>query len=82
MQKIQCPCCKNFTIDIEDEVIADICPVCFWQYDWVAQKYPGRIIGPNHISLIDAINNYKHFGACKECFKSCVRLPYPDEIPQ
>ncbi|MBQ3515375.1 MAG: hypothetical protein IJA32_16510 [Lachnospiraceae bacterium] len=28
------------TIDDRDEVIVDICEVCFWQYDEVAQDNP------------------------------------------
>lgn len=80
MKKIKCPCCGYFTIDDEDEVIVDICPVCFWQYDWIAQKYPDRVIGPNHVSLNDAIQNYRRFGACEEVSIPYVRLPYQDEL--
>lgn len=36
--KRTCPCCGFYTVDSEDEVIVDICPVCFWQYDNIAQK--------------------------------------------
>ena len=52
MKRIQCPCCGYFTIESHDEVIVDVCEVCGWQYDLVTQKYPDRIIGPNHISLM------------------------------
>lgn len=31
---IRCPVCNYLTIDDSFEVITDICPVCFWQYDW------------------------------------------------
>lgn len=33
----RCPCCGYLTIDDTNEVIDDICEVCFWQYDEVAQ---------------------------------------------
>ncbi|MBC1484516.1 hypothetical protein HCJ58_14985 [Listeria sp. FSL L7-1509] len=54
----QCPVCKNYTI--QDDY--DICEVCFWEYDKVAQKYPNEIIGANNVSLKQAINNYKEGG--------------------
>ncbi|MCH5259572.1 MAG: hypothetical protein J1F18_07460 [Lachnospiraceae bacterium] len=31
---IRCPVCNYLTIDDSFEVITEICPVCFWQYDW------------------------------------------------
>ena len=33
----RCPCCGYLTIDDTDELITDICDVCFWQYDEVAE---------------------------------------------
>ena len=34
----RCPCCGYLTPDDTDEVITDICDVCFWQYDEVVQN--------------------------------------------
>lgn len=76
----RCPCCGYLTIDNSCEAVTDICEVCFWQYDEVAQKMPDKIIGPNRVSLNMAKNNYKIFGASEERFQKMVRLPYDYEI--
>ena len=76
----RCPCCGYLTIDDFYEVITDICEVCFWQYDEVAQSKPDMSIGPNKVSLNTAKKNYKLFGASEERFINKVRLPYEDEI--
>lgn len=82
-KRIQCPCCGCYTIEDDGmDVICDICPVCFWQYDWVAQKYPNKSIGPNRISLEQARINYKKFGACRDDIKEYVRLPLWEERPE
>ncbi len=76
----RCPCCGYLTIDDSNEVITDICDVCFWQYDEVAQNEPSRIIGANKVSLDMAKDNFKSFGVIEERFLSLVRTPYEDEI--
>lgn len=76
----RCPCCGYLTIDTTNEVITDICEVCFWQYDVTAQNMPDRIIGPNKMSLNTARENYKLFGAVERRFLEMIRLPYEDEM--
>lgn len=76
----RCPCCGYLTIDDTNEVIDDICEVCFWQYDEVAQDMPDKIIGANNVSLNTAKKNYILFGAVEERFINMVRKPYADEI--
>ena len=78
---LPCPCCGNYTI-IDDDLIVDICPVCFWQYDIVAQENPDRIIGPNHVSLNTAKENYKKYGAMSFDYQKYVRAPFLEELPQ
>ena len=80
--KKKCPCCGFYTIDSESEVITDICDVCFWQYDVVAQQYPDKSIGSNKISLKEAKKNYSIYGACKKEYadKNLVRKPLNDEL--
>ena len=80
MKRKRCPCCGYLTINNADEVIVDICEVCYWQYDEVSEEKPDKIIGPNRVSLNTARKNYKLFGASEECFKNIVRLPHKDEI--
>ena len=84
MRRIQCPCCGNFTIDGEDEVIVDYCEVCGWRYDLPAHEYPNMIIGYNGISLNEARSNYKLFKASKEEFLGTdrIRNPLPEELPE
>ena len=77
----KCPCCGYLTIDDGCEVITDICEVCFWQYDEVAQAKPDKIIGPNKVSLNVAKKNYQLFGAVAERFMTLVRTPHDNEIP-
>ncbi|MDT0124681.1 CPCC family cysteine-rich protein [Paenibacillus sp. RRE4] len=82
MKRLQCPCCYNFTIEAEEEVIVDICDVCFWQFDSVAHSNPQINIGANHITLNQARENYKKFGVCKPQFKNMVRKPLQEELPE
>ena len=79
----KCMCCGFYTIDSDDEVISSICDVCFWQYDIVAQQHPEKSIGPNKISLNEAKNNYRRYGACKKEYvdRKLVREPKNDEFP-
>jgi len=49
-----CPCCQFYSIELGEDGFQDICPVCFWQNG-------GN--GPNHITLEEALNNFKVFGA-------------------
>jgi hypothetical protein len=79
--RLHCPCCGFFTVDSDDEVIVDICEVCFWQYDVIAHEQPERNIGANNISLNQARENYKKLGVCKKQFKHMVRKPVEEELP-
>ena len=80
-EKIQCPCCGYYTIEDDGtEIIVDICDVCYWQYDWVAHKYPNNSIGPNRVALEQARINFKEFGACREDAKLHTRLPLAEEL--
>lgn len=84
MKRIICPCCNNYTIESDDEVIVDICEVCFWQYDLTSHSKPSKMSGANGITLNDAIKNYKEYGACKKEFsqKKLVRKPFFEELPE
>ena len=64
--KKKCPCCGYYEIESDDEVSVEICEVCLWQYDEIAQKYPDRVIGPNKISLNITRKNYQAFGVSKK----------------
>ncbi len=50
----QCPCCNFYSIGLGDDGHYDICTICFWENG-------GN--GPNHMTLEDAKQNFKTFGA-------------------
>lgn len=86
---LECPCCGNFTIDDGTvgygeplEVITDICRVCFWEFDLVAQCNPDMAGGANRVSLNNAKENYNKFGATEQKFKDKVRPPLLEELPE
>ncbi len=65
------------------EIIIDICPVCYWQYDEVGHDGHDRAVGgPNYkLSLNQARENYKNFGVCSLKLKEYVRDPIlPKEL--
>ncbi|BCL78597.1 hypothetical protein ccbrp13_10620 [Ktedonobacteria bacterium brp13] len=77
--KYQCPCCGYKTL--EERGGFDICPVCFWEDDGQddADAAVNRPFGPNHISLVQARDNYRRIGACDEHSLPHVRPPLPEE---
>lgn len=79
---LECPCCGNYTIEGDVEVVTDICPVCFWQYDSVGQLKTNIAIGPNRVSLNKAKENYRNFSASDERAKEFVRKPFVSELPE
>jgi hypothetical protein len=75
--KTKCACC-NFTT-MNEKVISDICPVCFWQKDFYQEEHIDDSGGPNLVSLQEAKENFKKFGAIEERFKEFVRHPLEEE---
>ena len=76
-QKEICPCCGHLTLDERGNY--DICPVCFWEDD--GNNELNDPSGPNNcLTLAEAKDNYKEFGACESMFKKDVREPYQEEI--
>jgi len=75
--KTKCACCNFFTID--ERVISDICPVCFWQRDFYQEENINDSGGPNLVSLKKAKENFKEFGAIELRFKEYVRAPLAEE---
>ena len=75
-----CPCCGNLTLE-SDSGDYDICPVCFWEDDPVQLRDPAYKPGANAVSLREARENYRAYGAAEERFKGDVRPPKPEEQP-
>jgi hypothetical protein len=76
-----CPCCGYKTL--EERGGFEICPVCFWEDDG-QDDHDADIVrpcGPNNIlSLTQARENFKKFGACEEDMIENVRKPKPEEF--
>lgn len=78
---LRCPCCLCKTLDERGGY--DICPVCFCEDDG-QDEYDADVRrgGPNAaLSLSDARENYRLYGACEERFVKNVRTPRQDELP-
>ena len=58
----------------------DICPVCFWEDDLDQIEDPDLEEQANTVSLNQARENYKKFGACEEDMLKHVRPPKEDEL--
>ena len=71
--KYTCPCCGYKTLDEEPPDTYDICEVCFWEDDGVQFREPDYEGGANTVSLKQAQNNYRVFGACEERCLEFVR---------
>ncbi|WP_338870941.1 CPCC family cysteine-rich protein [Spirosoma sp. SC4-14] len=76
--KIKCACCNLSTL--EAGTVSDICPVCFWQKDFYQEEHINDSGGPNLVSLQDAKENYRIWGAIEKRFINLVRLPKKDEL--
>jgi hypothetical protein len=74
-----CPCCGYRTLP--DESPSDeICPVCFWQDDFV-DNHDTEVLGPNRVTLSAARANHARFGASEERLVRHVRSPRDNEGP-
>lgn len=76
-----CPCCGCLTLS--ERGMYDICPVCFWEDDG-QDEHDAEVVrgGPNgSLSLAQARENYRQFGACDERMKKNVRPPLAHELP-
>jgi hypothetical protein len=76
-----CACCGFLTLDEQPPGTFAICPVCWWEDDGVQARDPGYAGGANEVSLRQARENFRRFGAAEARFSSKVRRPTPDEIP-
>ena len=61
-----CLCCGYRTLSDRGW---DVCPVCFWEDD---TEDVDRVSGANHLTLRQARDNFRRFGACDEDARSHV----------
>lgn len=79
MKKFACYCCGYLVYDKPNGETFEICPICWWQDDAYQHSRPDSAGGANKVSLNEAKNNFKLYGACEPRFTG--RKPYIDEIP-
>ncbi|MHC1747461.1 MAG: CPCC family cysteine-rich protein [Cellulosilyticaceae bacterium] len=77
--KHRCPCCGYYTFSDKPNGTYDICPVCFWEDDYIQLHDPNFQGGANIVSLNQARQNYISFGACQKEMLCHVRKPYDNE---
>lgn len=82
MKRRVCPCCGFYTVENDDVVCFDICEICSWQYDEVAHDKLDTMKGANAVTLSEARNNFKSFGASEKRFIGKGRKPFPEELPE
>ncbi|MFE1415550.1 CPCC family cysteine-rich protein [Streptomyces sp. NPDC058746] len=75
-----CIVCGHLTVAVRGN--HEICPVCGWQDDGGDYRDPDRYVGgPNHVTLREARQNYKEFGASERRRIDRVRPPLREEVP-
>ncbi len=80
--RYKCPCCGNYTFKNRLNGTYDICPVCFWEDAIYDYHNPDRICSCNKVSINEAKENFKRFGACIEEMNPYVRKPNEFEVPR
>lgn len=80
MKKYPCPCCGYYTLPEEPPGTYFVCPVCYWEDDEVQFGEPDYSGGANSISLNDARQNFRAYGAIEESIRDAVRPPMEDEM--
>ncbi|MEG0072086.1 MAG: CPCC family cysteine-rich protein [Raoultibacter sp.] len=78
-KKFFCPCCGNVTLTEEPPGTFAVCPVCYWEDDAAQFKDPALAGGSNAVSLNQARENYRAFGACEVGCIEYVRRPLASE---
>ena len=79
--RFPCPCCGFLTLDESPPGTFEICPVCYWEDDNLQFDDPTLRGGANRVSLAEAQENFRHFGASDEPSRTRVRPPRPEERP-
>jgi hypothetical protein len=76
----RCPCCGHRTLD--ERGVYDICQVCYWEDDGQDDHDADEVRGgPNYeLSLTQARQNFREFGACSRRVLPHVHMSKPDEL--
>jgi hypothetical protein len=76
----RCPCCRSLTLHGRGGF--EMCPVCWWEDDGQdGHDLDTMRGGPNGaLTLREARENYRRFGASEALYADRVRKPRPDEM--
>lgn len=72
-----CPCCGYKTLSFPSGEF-DICKICYWEDENNINPFDSK--GANHISLKDAQENFKKFGANHKDDLKYVRKPNSEDV--
>lgn len=75
MRRYTCSCCGYKTLVEGTRDSYEICVVCYWEDDFVQNEDPDYEGGANEVSLRQAQENFKIYGACEGRFKALVVQP-------
>ncbi len=76
----RCPCCRSLTLRGRGGF--EMCPVCWWEDDGQDEHDLDTMRGgPNGtLTLREARENYRRFGASEALYADRVRKPRPEEM--
>ena len=74
-----CPCCGYRTLPPAPPGSYDVCPVCYWLDDLVGFHYPEAESDYTHVSLAEARENVREFGASTRAVVERTREPVDAE---
>jgi Cysteine-rich CPCC len=74
-QKYACHCCGYKVLDEEPLGTFEVCDICYWEDDRLQLANPDSPGGANPVSLRQAQQNFRAFGACAPEYTSYVRKP-------
>ncbi len=80
-RRCACPCCGYLTLLRAPHGTYELCEVCFWEEDGIQLRDPDDAGSANHVSLNQARENFRRYGACERDCRHKVRPPEPAEIP-
>lgn len=79
LMRFACPCCGYKTLNEPASGTYSICRVCFWEDDLFQLNNPDEVGGANRVSLRQAQQNFRTFGASEQEMIKNVRPPDQDE---
>lgn len=75
-----CPCCGHITIPGGGNALAYICPVCLWEIDTFITGADEPSDQNHGLTLAQARENYKKYGAVSERLARYARKPTAEEM--